>query len=98
MVVELGRVNFDVVTDMTNTLKRGDKGSFHKLPYDELPTRLTAVDLAGVSGAETRSAWRPLMVYIGGLTFDPDSPLTDLKIPNTVAATRIAQLYVTAIA
>ena len=32
------------------------------------------------------------MVYFGGLTFDPADPAKYLKIPNTVAAKRIAKV------
>ena len=31
------------------------------------------------------------MVYVGALTFDPKDPKTHLKIPNKVAAKRIAE-------
>jgi hypothetical protein len=34
------------------------------------------------------AAWRSLMVYMGGLTFDSDDPSKFLKIPNLIAAKR----------
>ena len=36
-------------------------------------------------------SWRSLVVYFGGLTCDPMNPEHFLKIPNRVAATRIAE-------
>ena len=35
-------------------------------------------------------SWRSLVVYFGGLTFDPTDPANYLRIPNRVAARRIA--------
>ena len=37
-----------------------------------------------------QSSWRSLLVYLGGLTFDQEQPATHLRIPNKVAARRIA--------
>jgi hypothetical protein len=39
---------------------------------------------------DSQSAWRSLMIYFGGLTFDPKEPATYLRVPNKVAAKRIA--------
>src|SRR5438477_422161 len=36
-------------------------------------------------------AWRSLMIYFGGLTFYAEDPKHFLKIPNAVAARRIAE-------
>ena len=36
------------------------------------------------------AAWTSLIVYFGGLAFHPDNPTSHLKIPNSVAADRIA--------
>src|SRR6266480_842485 len=39
----------------------------------------------------SQSAWRSLMIYFGGLTFSPQDPENYLRIPNKIAAKRIAE-------
>ncbi|KAF8532961.1 hypothetical protein BDD12DRAFT_901079 [Trichophaea hybrida] len=90
VVMDTCTTSYDVVADMTQALMRDNDGKFCKLPYDNLPGIFNAATLAG-SDHESRVAWRSLMVHIGGLTFDPDSPGKHLKIPNNVAVARIAQ-------
>ena len=41
--------------------------------------------------SDNHAAWTSLIVYFGGLTFHPDKPTSHLKIPNNVAAKRIAR-------
>ena len=40
--------------------------------------------------SDNHVAWTSLVVYFGGLTFHPEKPKSHLKIPNNVAAKRIA--------
>ena len=35
-------------------------------------------------------SWRSLIVYFGGLTFDSNAPTRQLKLPNQIAAVRVA--------
>src|SRR5947207_5152481 len=41
-----------------------------------------------------QEAWRSLMLYHGGLTFYPKDPKRYLKIPNRIAADRIARTVI----
>ena len=46
------------------------------------------------SGGEDISAWRSLMVYMGGLTFDLQGPSKSLIIPNRAAASRFGHAVI----
>ncbi|KIX08774.1 uncharacterized protein Z518_03431 [Rhinocladiella mackenziei CBS 650.93] len=76
-----------VIRDLQNALKWDEKGNFTPLEYFNFEFELTLRDISEVGDG---SSWRSLLVYFGGLTFHPKKPTTQLKIPNRVAADRIA--------
>src|SRR5205085_4409820 len=59
--------------------------------YDRVLEQFTIADLKR-DVEHSRRAWRSLMLCYGGLTFDPKDPAHYLKIPNLVAAERIAEV------
>jgi hypothetical protein len=67
------------VKDMQFALQKDEHGSYQKIPCEEVLPGFNLDDI---------SAWRSLMIYMGGLTLDPDNPAKFSKIPNLVAAKR----------
>ena len=90
LVVETASDNFHIADDMAKVLMQDNKGDYYKLPCKEFPIEFTAAPLVE-PGSISHGAWQSLMVHIGALTFDPDSPATHLKIPSGVGADRIAR-------
>ncbi|KIX01367.1 uncharacterized protein Z518_09092 [Rhinocladiella mackenziei CBS 650.93] len=76
-----------VIKDLQNALKCDEEGNFTPLKYLNFKLEFTLRNLSEVGDG---SSWRSLLVYFGGLTFHPENPTTQLKIPNRVAADRIA--------
>jgi hypothetical protein len=77
------------VSDFETSLKHDEKGDFMPIEYDRLKQDFTLEDLSR-DVEHSRPAWRSLMLCYGGLTFDPKDPAHNLRIPNLVAAERIA--------
>jgi hypothetical protein len=77
------------VEDFETGLRRDERGDFVPFKYDTLKKDFTLADLKW-DVEHSRPAWRSLMLCYGGLTFDPKDPAHHLKIPNFVAAERIA--------
>lgn len=78
------------VKDMQFALQKDKHDSYQRIPYEEevlLGFSLPQLNTQA-AGEGDMSAWRSLMVYMGGLTFDSDDPSKFLKIPNLVAAKR----------
>jgi hypothetical protein len=75
------------IEDFETGLKRDEKGDFVPFEYNILKQNFTLKDL----DRDGRPTWRSLMLYCGGLTFDPKDPAHSLKIPNLIAAERIAE-------
>ncbi|RPB21818.1 hypothetical protein L211DRAFT_851052 [Terfezia boudieri ATCC MYA-4762] len=75
------------IRDFEKALEYDEKGNFMPIEYSNFKLQLTLRDL---SNEEDHTSWRSLIVYFGGLTFHPEKPTTHLKIPNRVAANRIA--------
>jgi hypothetical protein len=75
--------------DFETGLRRDERGDFVPFAYDTLKQDFTLTDLKR-DVEYSRSAWRSLMLCYGGFTFDPKDPAHHLKIPNLVAAERIA--------
>jgi len=75
------------VEDFETGLRRDERGDFMPLEYDILKKDFTDLkrDIE-----HSRPAWRSLMLCYGGFTFDSKDPAHNLKIPNLVAAERIA--------
>lgn len=77
------------VKDMQFALRKDEHGSYQRIPFEEVLLSLSLPQLnTQAAGEGDMAAWRSLMVYMGGLTFDPDDPSKFLKIPNLVAAKR----------
>ncbi|KIX05369.1 uncharacterized protein Z518_06241 [Rhinocladiella mackenziei CBS 650.93] len=76
-----------VIRDFEKALECDGKGNFMPVEYDRFRPEFTLRDL---NEDEDYSSWRSLTIYFGGLTFHPEKPTTHLKIPNRVAADRIA--------
>ena len=79
------------VNDIQFALQKDENGSYQKIPCEDVLlsfklSHLVSYDCYGVEG--DMSAWRSLLVYMGGLTFDSAEPSKFLKIPNLVAAKR----------
>jgi hypothetical protein len=77
--------------DFETGLRRDERGDFVPFKYDRVLEQFTIADLKG-DAEHSRRAWRSLMLCHGGLTFDPKDPAHYLKIPNLVAAGRIAEM------
>ncbi|RPB19295.1 DUF1703-domain-containing protein [Terfezia boudieri ATCC MYA-4762] len=75
------------IRDFEKALECDEKGNFMPIEYSNFKLQFTLRDL---SNEEDYISWRSLIVYFGGLTFHPEKPTTHLKIPNRVAANRIA--------
>jgi hypothetical protein len=77
------------MNDMQLALRKDEHGSYQKIPCDKVLRGFTLSQLRiQAAGEGDISAWRSLMVYMGGLTPDLDNPSNFLKIPNLVAAKR----------
>ncbi|KAH0564824.1 hypothetical protein GP486_001784 [Trichoglossum hirsutum] len=77
------------ISDFQQAIKHDGKG-FALLPYDHLMQNFKLKDLNRDAG-NSRPAWRSLMIYFGGLTPYSKDPAKYLKIPNKIAARRIAE-------
>ncbi|RPB19292.1 DUF1703-domain-containing protein [Terfezia boudieri ATCC MYA-4762] len=75
------------IRDFEKALECDEKGNFMPIEYSNFKLQFTVRDL---SNEEDHTSWRSLIIYFGGLTFHPEKPTTHLKIPNRVAANRIA--------
>ncbi|KIX07675.1 uncharacterized protein Z518_02329 [Rhinocladiella mackenziei CBS 650.93] len=74
------------VNEIQLALQKDEHGAYRKIPYDTVLRSFKLSELAASEG--DISAWRSLMVYMGGLTFDMNDPSNSLKIPNLIAAKR----------
>ncbi|KIX01561.1 uncharacterized protein Z518_09287 [Rhinocladiella mackenziei CBS 650.93] len=70
-------------------LQKDERGAYRRIPYDRVlrSFKLSELNLQAASEGDI-SAWRSLMVYMGGLTFDMNDPSNSLKITNLIAAKR----------
>lgn len=74
---------------MQRALQRDKHDNYQKIPYSTILSGFKLSELSiQAAGEGDISAWQSLMVYMGGLTFDPQDPSKFLKIPNLVAAKR----------
>lgn len=77
------------VNVMQLALQRDEHECYRKIPYKEVLYGFNLTELGTLaSGNGDVSAWRSLMVYMGGLTFDSHDPSKSLKITNRAAAKR----------
>jgi hypothetical protein len=76
------------IADFERALVR-DKEGFKPLEYDQLKENFKLTELSR-DIEKSRPAWRSLMLYYGGLSFSPEDPGHYLRIPNLIAAKRIA--------
>ena len=77
------------IADFEKALQLDEEGDYVPLKYSELKQDFKLADLSRDIG-QSQPAWRSLMLYYGGLTFYSDDPANYLKIPNLIAAKRIA--------
>ncbi|KAN0086818.1 putative AAA-ATPase domain containing protein [Elaphomyces granulatus] len=79
------------INDLEEALKCDERGNFKPFKYGELKQDFMVEDLNRVA-EKSQPAWRSLMISFGGLTFCPEDPANYLRIPNSVAARRIAEV------
>ncbi|KAL0632325.1 hypothetical protein Q9L58_008805 [Maublancomyces gigas] len=71
---------------LEEALERNSNGAFRPLSYSKLTQKLKLTDL----GEDNLSTWQSFLLYHGGLTFDSHNPTKQMRIPNLIAARRIA--------
>ena len=79
------------IADFEKALQLDEEGNYVPLKYSELKQGFKLADLSR-DIEQSQSAWRSIMLHYGGLTFYLDDPANYLKIPNSVAAKRIASV------
>jgi hypothetical protein len=78
------------IADFERGLKRDSMGNFVPFEYDKLKENFGLKDLER-DLKRSQPGWRSMMLCHGALTFYPKDPAHYLKVPNLVAAERIAE-------
>ncbi|KAF8537832.1 hypothetical protein BDD12DRAFT_201139 [Trichophaea hybrida] len=76
-------------SNLDEALERDSDGAFRPLKYSMLRQEFGLTDL-GNDIKNDLAAWQAYVLYHGGFTFDSNNPSKYLKIPNQIAARRIA--------